>query len=530
MADPPTVDVNAEHLIGNVDERGRAVAVFDSTDSLGAVTNDEDFLSYEPPDHGRTWELERSHPDWKQRNVPEGPDRKMEDDTRWRAPGVPNIEFYESEKTAENACLPALPMPLRKWGREGILLLRVTGLPGVKYAVVVPDDVAVGRYCGLLAGSANTEKNHNTSHPWCNDNYGNSDVKLKCRRGRPVNYEVLAVSNKHAKWVTQCYRDAPEPRFADKNVNQDLDNDDDAVSDEEAAVEWVPPPHPVQPDLTRLSEGTVPPMEDPLEKCAGTRARVTPAAIRMLGMFGVHIVKVKNVRNVLWAVILPPGIPVMKWCGFLCWNANTTSKHHDDCPLCTLNAKEPDAPKVSMGSIETTSNAPVYKAFGCSGPWADWCNKIIALENQRRVDGKPYDFPDEFHIDAMKAKNQVLADRRRRERIKRREAAQLGEKIDEEVAERVTRALRLKLEKAQKKIEDDAAAKTREQIMAIIDKGVSLEDAKAHPDRVTPGLTPFKRKADCFYPENWNDMGESEKDAWIEETEKNYNPRSLEMD
>ena len=365
-----------------------------------------------------------------------------------------------------------------------------------------------------------------------------------------MTYEVVPISNHHARWVTKCYRDAPEPKLATENVNQDVDDEEDAVSDDSSVVPWAPEPHPTGKTLVQLREGpAIPAMEDPLQKFTGTRVKVTPAAIRMGGQFGVHIVKVKNVKNVTWAVILPPGIPVMKWCGFLCWNANTTEKQHKFCPVCTLNAKERDAPKAAKGNIETIDNPPVLKAFGCSIPWANWCNKIIELENGRRIDNKPYNFPAEFHINNEQAKKQCLADKRRKERIRRmdetlkkraidREVAEkLREVLDAEVANRVSVAFEARMRTAAdnhaREIEmarEAAAASTRRDILTILNTGVSLADARAHPERVTPGLTPFKRKAECFYPEKWNEMSEREKDAWIEETERNYNPRSLEMD
>ena len=145
---PPAVGTTAidQHEIGNVDTHGNTVALFGPTDPLGMVRDDENFSTYVLPAGTKPSTLPRSHPFWEPDNIPDTPDRKMSDDERWRAPGVPDVEFLEHYKAAENVCLPALPMPLRKWGREGIMLLKVSGLTGVDYAMVVPDDVAVGRY------------------------------------------------------------------------------------------------------------------------------------------------------------------------------------------------------------------------------------------------------------------------------------------------------------------------------------------------------------------------------------------------
>ena len=295
----------------------------------------------------------------------------MSDDIDPHQHAVPTLPHLTIKPT--NVNLPSIPWDLRRYGREGILLVEIIGVPGVKHAVVIPADVSIIGWCGTITASFLTFRNHCRSHKDCSMEY--------------LDHPSIGRQDHIGRGSTQSYKVVPiQQQFVDWSNKQLSTLWDDSV---------VPSEYNHQPSQTSYHPASFydfNPSQRPLinaperdSKTTGVQLFPIPNTMRRLGPTGVFVMKIVGTKGPRWVVVLPPRMHILTWCGHLSNNFRRLGSDHGQCELCLpLPGSHVTIPTCTANCVWTLRDTTVY---GFSKQRADWCNKVIQEEAASRAVG-----------------------------------------------------------------------------------------------------------------------------------------------
>ena len=437
--------------------------------------------------------------------------------------GVQQIMTVDDNRPLNS--MPAIPDLLRRFGREGVMIVRLLNQSGYTHAVIVPEGVHLICWCGWMSQSEGTFYDHMVKHPSCLAAHQLGSMDVHIRRGETPTYQVLPISQEFVNWANE--------QFQGNNVRE-CDGPEGANYGFAGIF-----------DPNNMFHRPV------VDENQHRHVVEIPNELRRSGVSGVLPVTIPGMGNPgvpTSGVVMPPGVAIYRWCGMRSGNFSVLATEHRRCNTCSARHAAPALVQPGIFPVNRGQLVPVVSGF--SVELANWANEVVAMEAEHRARGGGYPAalanvprrpPMDPNAGAAWTANNVAQEalRQQQEQHVRQQAQQARAQEQQDLAnERAERQrlsgevgrLNKELDERKKRMNDlhqNNVRLARENATHRSRKSMSVNEAMATPANVTPDTAV---NVEVNYPIGWSNMSEEDRSAWVsEEIARKFRTRKLDM-